>query len=176
MATMTWTGRRSSTGLRRRPSRSAAPECGRGWHAHRQNEGIRGAGGLGVPRPPVWHEGPHAPSRTGPPRRSSSGPSKPWPSRGAGRLPCGGPRPSRPGAGRGLRAAQPAPSRARPAGDDHRDTLRRASSCPSESSKSLDTAQRPVYAVPGQRLVEGPALDDAPTVCRGDGYDQGRAR
>jgi integration host factor subunit beta len=32
---------------------------------------------------------------------------------------------------------------------------------PPESSKSLDTTQRPVYAVLGPRLVEGPARDAA---------------
>ena len=34
-------------------------------------------------------------------------------------------------------------------------------SMPPESSKSLDTTQRPVYAVLGPRLVEGPARDAA---------------
>ena len=48
-------------------------------------------------------------------------------------------------------------------------------SIPQESSKSLDTTQRPVYAVPGQQLVEGSARDDALSR-RGDGYNQGRTR
>jgi AhpD family alkylhydroperoxidase len=48
-----------------------------------------------------------------------------------------------------------------PAGGDPPRHAKDSLSMPPESSKSLDTTQRPVYAVPGQQLVEGSARDDA---------------
>ena len=61
MATLKWTGPRSSARPTPPARRSPAPERRRGGHAVGQSERTHRAGDLGVPRSVVWRGGPHAP-------------------------------------------------------------------------------------------------------------------